>query len=61
MGLELEQDCPECGNTRTFWKTGSTKLHLGTKQKWQCSDCGFGFVRIDGSVDTSTGTGTGVA
>ena len=52
MPLELEQECPECGETRTFWKSGTTDLHLGTKRKWQCSECGFGFVRIDGTVDT---------
>jgi rubredoxin len=52
MPLELEQECPECGETRAFWKVGTTELHLGTKRKWQCSECGFGFVRIDGAVDT---------
>jgi rubredoxin len=52
MSLELERECPECGGPRTFWKAASTTLHLGTKQKWQCSGCGFGFVRIDGTVDT---------
>ncbi len=59
MGLEREHDCPRCGESRTFWKTGTTELHLGTKRKWQCGECGFGFVEIDGAVDTSTGTGTG--
>ena len=54
MTLELEQECPECDELRTFWKTASTTLHLGTKQKWQCTECGFGFVRIDGAVDTGT-------
>ena len=54
MSLELEQVCPECGESRTFWKTATTILHLGTKQKWQCGECGFGFVRIDDSVDTGT-------
>jgi rubredoxin len=52
MPLELEQECPECGETRTFWKSGTTDLHLGTKRKWQCSECGFSFVRIGGTVDT---------
>lgn len=54
MSLEQTQECPECGEERTFWKTASTRLHLGTKQKWQCSECGFGFVRIDGTVDTGS-------
>ena len=54
MSLELEMDCPVCEEPRTFWKTGSTKLHLGTKRKWECSECGYGFVRIDGSVDTAS-------
>ena len=54
MTLELEQECPECGDLRIFWKTASTTLLLGTKQKWQCTECGFEFVRIDGAVDTGT-------
>jgi rubredoxin len=54
MGLEQEQQCPECGETRTFWKTGTTEMHLGTKRKWRCSECVYGFVRIDGAVDTGT-------
>lgn len=54
MAIEMEQECPECGESQTFWKTGSTEIHLGTKAKWVCSECGYGFVRIDGSVDTST-------
>lgn len=52
MSLELERECPECGETTTFWKSATTVLHLGTKRKYQCSECGFGFVRIDGAVDT---------
>jgi rubredoxin len=52
MSLETEQECPECEAVRTFWKTGTTEIHLGTKRKWRCSECGFGFVRIDGAVDT---------
>ena len=54
MTLEMEHECPACGETRTFWKTGATKLHLGTKRKWECGECGYGFVRIDGTVDTAT-------
>jgi len=54
MALEMKADCPVCGETRTFWKTARTKIHLGTKRKWDCAECGYGFVRIDGTVDTST-------
>ena len=53
MSIEMEQECPECGDAQTFWKTGSTEMHLGTKRKFECSECGYGFVRIDGTVDTS--------
>ena len=48
MGMERETECPECGDTRTFWRTASTRLHLGRKVKWQCGECGYGFVEIDG-------------
>jgi len=54
MTLELEEACPVCGEDRTFWKSASTEMHLGTKTKWDCSECGYGFVRIDGTVDTAT-------
>ncbi|WP_425492365.1 hypothetical protein [Halobellus inordinatus] len=47
MSLEREYDCPECGNTE-FWKTASMELHLGTKTKWRCSECGYGFIEING-------------
>lgn len=55
MGLELEHDCPQCEST-SFWRTGSTLVHLGEKVKWVCTgdDCDYGFVRIDGTVDSST-------
>jgi hypothetical protein len=45
---------PRCGETLAFWKTASTELHLGRKEKWRCPECDFGFVRIDGAVDTGT-------
>ena len=54
MSLELEHDCPVCGESKTFYKAGSTTMYLGTKVKWHCPDCDYGFVRIDGTVDTST-------
>lgn len=53
MSIEMEQECPDCGQAQTFWKTGSTELHLGTKRKWQCAECGYAFVRINHTVDTS--------
>lgn len=54
MGLELEHECPHCDST-TFWKTGSTLVGLGRKVKWECTgdDCEYGFVRIDGDVDSA--------
>lgn len=51
MSLSLENDCPECG-TEEFYKVASTRLHLGTKKKWHCPNCDYGFVTIDG-IDTS--------
>jgi rubredoxin len=53
MSLELEHECPECGETRTFWKVASMEVHLGTKMKWDCPECDYGFVQIDGNVDSS--------
>ncbi len=53
MSLEMDYECPNCGESQTFWQTASTEVHLGTKKKWQCSECGYGFVRIDSAVDTS--------
>jgi len=54
MGLEMEHECPSCGETRSFWKTASTEVHIGTKVKWDCPECDFGFVQIDDEIDTST-------
>lgn len=54
MSLELEHDCPECGEVQTFYRAASTEMHLGTKVKWHCPECDYGFVRIDETVDTST-------
>jgi len=51
MPLELERDCPNCG-ADTFWRTASTMVHLGEKVKWECTECDYGFVRIDEAVDT---------
>ncbi|MHB9286713.1 hypothetical protein ACKVMT_06695 [Halobacteriales archaeon Cl-PHB] len=54
MSLELEHHCPDCGEPRTFYRAASTEMHLGEKVKWHCPECDYGFVRIDGTVDTST-------
>lgn len=48
MSLEITRYCPRCGEDRTFWRTASTRLQLGEKTKWRCSECSYGFVRIDG-------------
>ncbi|WP_423750605.1 hypothetical protein [Salinirarus marinus] len=51
MSLELEHDCPECGND-AFWQTASTNVHLGEKTKYRCTECDYGLVLING-VDSS--------
>ena len=53
MALEMRHDCPDCGGERTFWRVASTEMHLGEKVKWSCGECGYGFVLIDETVDTS--------
>jgi len=53
MSLSLERECPECGETREFYKAASMQVQLGTKEKWHCPECDYGFVTIDG-IDTST-------
>jgi rubredoxin len=50
---ELQGYCPECAGEQTFWLTARTELELGRKRKYSCSECDYGFVRIDGTVDTS--------
>lgn len=54
MPRELEHACPVCGEQRVFYRTASTLLHLGEKTKWSCPECDYGFVRIDGDIDSST-------
>lgn len=54
MAQELEHYCPSCGTERTFYRAASTELHLGRKIKWHCPECDYGFVQIDGKVDSST-------
>ncbi|MFB6183422.1 MAG: hypothetical protein ABEI96_02605 [Haloarculaceae archaeon] len=53
MSEELDAACPTCGESKPFSRVASTELHLGLKVKWHCPDCDYGFVRIDGEVDTS--------
>lgn len=56
MSLERDRECPDCGETRAFYRTASTLVHLGEKVKWRCPECGYGFVRIDG-IDSSAARG----
>lgn len=49
----LQRHCPDCGEEQTFWLTARTEVQLGRKRKYSCSECEYGFVRIDGTVDTS--------
>ena len=53
MSLELEHYCPVCEEYRDFWRVASTTMHLGTKVKWDCPECDYGFVRIGREVDTA--------
>lgn len=54
MSLELDHWCPDCEEDRTFYRAASTVLHLGEKVKWRCPVCGYSFVTIGDSIDTST-------
>ena len=51
MALSKTADCPECDGSE-FYKAASMRVQLGTKQKWHCTDCEYGFVTING-IDTS--------
>lgn len=53
MSDEVERTCPDCGTERSFYRSASTTLHLGTKVKYRCPECSWGFVTIDGAVDTA--------
>lgn len=53
MGMEIEHECPHCG-ADTFYRAASTMVQLGEKVKWNCTECEYGFVRINDAVDTST-------
>ena len=51
MTLSLEHDCPECGDPWGFYCAASTGMYLGTKEKWHCPECDYGFVVV-GDIDT---------
>lgn len=51
MARKKEVDCPSCGEARSFYRTAAMTLHLGEKTKWRCSECGYGYVEING-IDT---------
>jgi hypothetical protein len=51
--MTLTMTCPNCEDEQEFWLTARTTLHLGEKRKWHCSECDYGVVRIDETVDTS--------
>lgn len=55
MATELAHECPTCGEERAFYRAASTTLHLGEKRKWTCTECGYGFVQING-IDSSETT-----
>jgi len=54
MTTELEHTCPVCDAERPFYRAAATNIHLGLKTKWYCPECGYGFVRVDGDIDSST-------
>lgn len=54
MSTATEHYCPECDTEREFYRAASTQVHLGEKVKWRCPECDYGFVRIDGNVDTAS-------
>lgn len=49
----MDYECPHCETERTFYLAARTNLHLGTKRKWHCPECDWGFVRIGDALDTS--------
>lgn len=53
MAMEMEHECPYCGADQ-FYRAASTMVQLGEKVKWNCTECDYGFVRINDAVDTST-------
>ena len=53
MSEVLKHDCPSCGIERAFYQAARMHVHIGTKVKWHCPECDYGFVRIDETVDTN--------
>jgi rubredoxin len=53
MDEELTRECPHCETERNFSLAARTTLHLGTKRKWHCPECNYGFVRIGEVLDTN--------
>lgn len=53
MAMEIDHDCPHCDSS-TFYRAASTMVGMGEKVKWRCTECNYGFVRIDSTVDTAT-------
>lgn len=53
MSLEKDVDCPSCKEEIPFYRSASMTLHLGEKTKWRCTECGYGFVEING-IDSIT-------
>ncbi|WP_442909412.1 DUF7838 family putative zinc beta-ribbon protein [Halovenus sp. HT40] len=51
--MELQRDCPECGATE-FYRAASTEMHLGEKVKWHCTECDYGFIKINNTVDSAS-------
>ena len=54
MASELDHDCPNCGEERTFYRTAAMNLHLGLKTKWACPECQYGFIRIGGDISSAS-------
>ncbi len=53
LDMRSEFECPECGEAHTFELVAHTTIQLGTKQKWQCSECDHTRVRIGDDIDTT--------
>ena len=48
MSLEQDVDCPVCDEMTSFYRSAAMELHLGKKTKWRCTECGYGYVAING-------------
>ena len=56
MAIERDRYCPSCDADRPFYRAAATRLHLGEKTKWACTECGRVVVLINDVVDTAAGT-----